>query len=159
VAVAARARSGRAAGLTLGLAAGTLYGLAGGVLKAVVQELHDPAAVIAGWPLWALGALGTWAFVLHQRAYLRAPLQSSLPALSVAGPLAGMAFGALAFGEIPAHGPVAVTGEVLGLAVIVCSVTTLGLLSSSPGRHRRPKRAAATVATAEQSRSGQHSLR
>lgn len=142
MAAAARARSGRAAGLALGLAAGTLYGLAGGVLKAVVQELHDPVAVLAGWPLWALAALAAWAFLLHQRAYARAPLQASLPALSVAGPLAGMAFGALAFGEVPAHGPVAVSGEVLGMAVIIVSVTMLGLLSSSPGRHRRGPRPA-----------------
>ena len=41
---AARARSGRVAGLALGLAVGTLYGLAGGVLKAVVHAvLHGPA--------------------------------------------------------------------------------------------------------------------
>jgi drug/metabolite transporter (DMT)-like permease len=139
-AAAARTRSDRVAGLALGLAAGTLYGLVGGVLKAVVQELHDPAAVVVGWPLWTLAALGAWAFLLHQRAYTRAPLQASLPALSVAVPLAGTAFGAIAFREVPAHGPLALSGEALGLAVIIVSVTVLGLLSSSPGRHRRGRR-------------------
>lgn len=135
---AARARSGRTAGFALGLAAGTLYGLAGGVLKAVVHTLrYGPAAVVAGWPLWALAVLGAWAFILHQRAYARAPLQASLPALSVASPLGGMAFGALAFGEIPAHGPLAVPGEVAGMAAIIVSVAVLGRLSAAPGRHRR----------------------
>lgn len=138
MAAAARARSGRAAGFALGLAAGTLYGLAGGVLKAVVHVLrHGPAAVAAGWPLWALAVLGAWAFILHQRAYAHAPLQASLPALSVAGPLAGMAFGALAFREVPAHGPLAVPAEVAGMAVIIVSVAALGRLSTASGRHRR----------------------
>lgn len=131
---AGRVRSGRVAGLALGLAAGTLYGLAGGVLKAVVHALLDgPAAVITGWPLWTLAALGAWAFILHQRAYARAPLQASLPALSAANPLAGLAFGALAFRESPAHGLVAVLGEVLGMAVIIVAVMLLGRLSR-PGR-------------------------
>jgi hypothetical protein len=137
-AAAARAQSGRVAGSALGLAAGTLYGLAGGVLKAAVNAvLHDPAAALAGWPAWALAVLGGWAFLLHQRAYTRAPLGVSLPVLSVANPLAGMAFGALAFGEIPASGPLAVSGEVLGLAVIVTSVMMLTRHGADPGRHRR----------------------
>ena len=131
---AGRVRSGRIAGLALGLAAGTLYGLAGGVLKAVVHDvLHGPAAAITGWPLWTLAVLGAWAFVLHQRAYARAPLHASLPALSAANPLAGLAFGTLAFRESPAHGPVALLGEVAGMAVIIVSVTLLGRLSR-PGR-------------------------
>jgi hypothetical protein len=65
---------------------------------------------------------------MHQRAYAHAPLQASLPALSVASPLAGMAFGGLAFGEAPAHAPLAVAGEVIGMAVIIGSVTMLGRL-------------------------------
>jgi hypothetical protein len=133
--------------MALGLAAGILYGLAGGILKAVVRTvLHgNPLGAVTGWPLWALAVLGAWAFILHQRAYTRAPLQASLPALSVANPLAGMAFGALAFGEIPASGPLAMLGEMLGMAVIVGSVAILGRLSVVPGRHCRGKADAATI--------------
>lgn len=132
-ATAARTRSDRIAGFALGLAAGTLYGLAGGVLKAVAHAvLHGPATAIVGWPLWTLAVLGSWAFILHQGAYARAPLPASLPALSVANPLAGLIFGALAFGEAPASGPLAVLGEVLGMAVIIASVALLGRLSASP---------------------------
>jgi hypothetical protein len=137
-AAAARTRSRQVSGLALGLAAGTLYGVAGGILKAVVHTvLHgNPASVVTGWPLWALAVLGAWAFVLHQRAYTSAPLHASLPALSVANPLAGMAFGALAFREIPASGPLAILGEVLGMAVIIVSVVILGRLTAATGRHR-----------------------
>jgi hypothetical protein len=146
-AAAARTRSRQVAGMALGLAAGILYGLAGGILKAVVRTvLHgNPLGAVTGWPLWALAVLGAWAFILHQRAYTRAPLQASLPALSVANPLAGMAFGALAFGEIPASGPLAMLGEMLGMAVIVGSVAILGRLSVVPGRHCRGKADAATI--------------
>lgn len=131
-----RARSGRIAGFALGLAAGTLYGLVGGVLKATVHTLLQDGvlAVIAGWPLWALVVLGAWGFALHQRAYTRAPLQASLPALSVASPLVGMAFGILAFREVPASGTLAVLGEVAGMAAIVVSVAVLGRLSTTPAR-------------------------
>jgi hypothetical protein len=125
-AVAARSRSERIAGVALGLAAGALYGVSGGVLKAIVQTvLHSPAAALAGWPLWALCALTAWAFVIHQQAYARAPLRVSLPVLSVANPLAGMVFGAVAFGEIPAHSPAATTAEALGLVIVVGSVLAL----------------------------------
>jgi len=135
--IATRARSGRVTGFALGLAAGTLYGLVGGVLKATVQAaLRDPAAAVTGWPLWALAVLGAWAFIIHQRAYTHAPLGVSLPALSVANPLAGMVFGTLVFRETPAHGPLALLGEALGLAVIIVSVMMLARPAASAGRHR-----------------------
>ena len=63
--------------------------------------------------------------VVFERAYSHAPLRVSLPALSVANPLAGMAFGAMAFAEIPASGPLALLGGALGLVVIITSVTIL----------------------------------
>jgi hypothetical protein len=114
-----------------------LYGLTGGVLKATVHAvLTDPAAAVAGWPLWALAGLGTWALILHQRAYTHAPLPVSLPVLSVANPLAGMIFGMAVFGETPASGPLAWPGQAAGLAVIVVSVTVLARLPAMAGRRQ-----------------------
>ncbi len=116
--VATRAGSGRPAGFALGLAAGILYGLVGGVLKAAVHAaIHQPAAAVAAWPAWALVVLGAWALVVHQRAYTLAPLSMSLPALSVANPLAAVVFGAAAFGKTPASRPLALLAQALGLAV------------------------------------------
>jgi len=136
--VAKRARSGRLAGFALGLAAGILYGLVGGVLKAAVHAaIHRPAAAVTGWPLWTLAVLGTWAVVVHQRAYTHAPLRMSLPAMSVANPLAGMVFGATVFREKPASGQLAILAEALGLAVIVASVTMLARPDRGAGKHRR----------------------
>jgi drug/metabolite transporter (DMT)-like permease len=134
---AVRARSGRVTGFALGVAAGTLYGLAGGVLKAAVHAvLRDPATAITGWPPWALAVLGAWGFIIHQRAYTHAPLGASLPALSVANPLAGMAFGTLVFGETPAHGPLALLGETLGMAIIIGSVAMLARSPAAAGPDR-----------------------
>jgi hypothetical protein len=138
-AIVARTSSERIAGVALGLAAGALYGVGGGVLKTTVHTvLRSPAAALTGWPLWTLCALTAWAFVIHQQAYARAPLQVSLPVLSVANPLAGMAFGAVAFGEIPAHSPVAVAAEVVGLVIIVSSVLALTRPEARPARHGQP---------------------
>jgi hypothetical protein len=136
--IATRARSGRVAGFALGLAAGIVYGLAGGVLKATVHSAaQDPAAALAGWPLWTLAVLGTWAVIMHQRVYTHAPLSVSLPVLSVANPLAGMAFGMLAFGEMPASTQLALPGAILGLAAIVASATTLARSPVPNGSHYR----------------------
>jgi drug/metabolite transporter (DMT)-like permease len=136
--IAARVRSGRLAGFALGLAAGILYGLVGGVLKAAVHNvLHHPIAAVTTWPVWVLIVLGAWAFMVHQRAYTLAPLSVSLPALSAANPLVAMVFGAAVFGERPATGPLAVLGQVLGLAVIVASVTMLARSGGDAGSRPR----------------------
>lgn len=136
--VAARTRSGRLAGFALGLAAGILYGLVGGALKAAVHAVtHHPAAAVTAWPVWTLLVLGAWAFIVHQRAYTLAPLSVSLPALSVANPLAAMVFGAAVFAERPASGVLAVLGQVLGLAVIVASVMMLARTGGDDGGQHR----------------------
>lgn len=125
-AVAARTTSEGIAGVALGLAAGVLYGVGGGALKTTVHTLtRNPVAALTGWPLWTLCALTACAFVLHQQAYARAPLRFSIPVLNVAQPLAGIAFGALAFREIPAHSLVAASAEAFGLAIIVGSIVVL----------------------------------
>jgi hypothetical protein len=79
--------------------------------------------------------LGAWAVIMHQRAYTHAPLSVSLPVLSVANPLAGMAFGMLVFGEMPASTQLALPGAILGLAVIVASATTLARSPAPPASH------------------------
>jgi drug/metabolite transporter (DMT)-like permease len=155
-AVAARARSGRVAGFALGLAAGLLYGLAGGALKAAVHAaVRDPLAALSGWPLWTLVALGGWGLIAHQRAYTHAPLGVSLPVLSVANPLAGIAFGVLAFGETLAAGPLALAGQAAGMAAIITSVTVLARAGPPAGRHpARPETSAPREPAVTAARSG-----
>ncbi len=130
---AARGRSGRVAVFALGLAAGSLFGLIGGVLKATVHAAARNPAAAAGWLVWTLAALGARALAMHQRAYAQAPLDVSLPVLSVANSLAGIALGVLVFGENPASGALALSGEALGLAVIVASVTILARTAARTG--------------------------
>jgi len=135
---ATRAGSGRLAGFALGLAAGILYGLTGGVLKAAVHAaIHHPAAAVTAWPPWTVAVLGAWALAVHQRAYTHAPLRVSLPVLSVANPLTAIVFGATVFGEKPASGLSALLAEMLGLTVIVASVTVLARPGKGAGSHRR----------------------
>jgi drug/metabolite transporter (DMT)-like permease len=136
IAIAARTRKERIAGVTLGLAGGVLYGLGGGALKTTVAEItHNPVGALFNWPLWVVIGLNAWAFVIHQEAYARAPLRASLPALSVSNPIAGIIFGALVFDEIPGHSPLDIVAELLGLAVILGSI--MALAQRDPGRHRR----------------------
>jgi hypothetical protein len=86
-----------------------LYGLVGGSLKATVHvATTGPLAVVSRWPLWALIVTGVWALVVNQRAYTHAPLDVSLPVLTVTNPIVAVAFGAYVFGEKPSDTPVSV---------------------------------------------------
>lgn len=123
---ATRFQSGWVAGLALGVAAGTLYGLAGGALKAAVHALAaGPDAIVTTWPFWALLGLGGWAVLLHMRAYARAPLRVSLPALTVANPLVAFFFAQAAFAEKADTGLAELVTEIVAVAVITASVAVL----------------------------------
>ena len=124
--VAARTGRSRASGLLLGFAAGELSGLAAGVLKLTTDEVvQGPLALLLSWPPYALLCLALWGLTLNQRAYYSAPLTVSLPVFNVIDPVAGMAFGILVFGERPAHRPVDVVLETIGLLVMAGGAVAL----------------------------------
>jgi drug/metabolite transporter (DMT)-like permease len=124
--LAARAGRTRASGLLLGFAAGELSGLAAGVLKLTTDEVvQGPLALLLSWPPYALLFLALWGLTLNQRAYHSAPLTVSLPVFNVIDPVAGMAFGILVFGERPAHRPVDVVLETIGLLVMAGGAVAL----------------------------------
>ncbi len=124
--VAARAGRTRLSGLLLGFAAGELSGLAAGVLKLTTNEVvQGPLTVLMSWPPYVLVFLALWGLTLNQRAYHAAPLTVSLPVFNVIDPVAGMAFGILVFGERPAHDPIEVALEAIGLLVMAAGATSL----------------------------------
>lgn len=124
--VAARVGRTRLAGFLLGFAAGELSGLAAGVLKLTTNELvQGPLAVLVSWPPYVLLLLVLWGLTLNQRAYHAAALTVVLPVFNVIDPVAGMVFGILVFGERPAHQPIAVALEVIGLLVMASGAVAL----------------------------------
>lgn len=123
---ASLARRATVRGLLLGFAAGELSGCAAGVLKLTTDEVVQGVwAVVASWPPYVLLGFALWGLTLNQRAYHAAPLSVSLPVFNMADPVAGMIFGILVFHERPAHTPMAITLEVIGLLVMAGGAVAL----------------------------------
>ncbi|MGW5313826.1 DMT family transporter [Nocardia thailandica] len=129
-----RAAAPNARALALGAAAGSLFGLSAALTDYVVTLFgRGPGAVVAGWQTWALLAAGLTGFYLQQRAFHAGPLSSSLPAATVAEPLAAAFLGLTALDE---HLRTDAAGlVVVGLAVAVMCWTAVALAreQAAPG--------------------------
>ncbi|ASF07693.1 DMT family transporter [Nocardia brasiliensis] len=102
IAVAVGLRSadtGRRA-LLLGAASGSLYGLAA-ALTSYVTDLfaHGPLDVLTSWQAWALVAAGIAGVYLQQKAFQAGSLAASLPAVTIAEPLAAAFVGVTVLDE------------------------------------------------------------
>ncbi len=91
-------RSGQA--LALGLAGGALFGTAAALTDRVVTLFGDGiGTVLGGWQTWTLVAAGLLGVYLQQRAFQAGPLSASLPAATIAEPLAAAFLGLTALDE------------------------------------------------------------
>ncbi|MEU9879852.1 DMT family transporter [Streptomyces phaeochromogenes] len=118
----------------LGVAAGLLYGVQDALTRVSGQRFSDGGwiALATGWQVYGVIALGITGLVLVQSAFETAPLRMSLPALTAAQPLAGIACGVGFLGDRLRTDAGALTWEVLGLAGIVVGVVLLGMHPAMP---------------------------
>lgn len=119
--LAAQGAPSNRAGLLLGAAAGVVFGLIAGTLKATTNAASR-GELLTSWPLYTMIPLGVAGFLLNQRAYHRAPLSSSLPALNTINPLLAVAFGIAVFHERPAGRPLAIAAEGVGLVIVLAGI-------------------------------------
>ena len=124
---AAMWRGPRAKAALYGIASGTAAGLGAAALKATTGLLGDPhfGAFTSPYPYLAL-ALGTVAFILSQAAYRSGPLPASVPALTLADPVASIAVGIGLFAEQLRGG---LGTGVLEFAVLLVTFTAVVLLA------------------------------
>lgn len=112
--------------LLLGAASGSLYGLAAALTSYVTSLFeHGIGQVLGSWQTWALVAAGIIGVYLQQRAFQAGPLSASLPAVTIAEPLAAAFIGVTVLDErfrTNAFG-LAITA----LAVIIMCATTIRL--------------------------------
>jgi len=114
----------------LALAAGMLYGLQDALTRRMLapKEFHF-LHLLTGWPLYALAAVAVLGLLLAQSAFEAAPLAASLPAITVAEPVTGIAFGVGVYGERITLSPVELAMELLA---ITCMVVGVLLVARSP---------------------------
>ncbi|MEU2034357.1 DMT family transporter [Nocardia amamiensis] len=125
--IAATAPGWRA--MLLGAASGSLYGLAA-ALTAHVTDLFEQGLghVLGSWQTWALIAAGVIGVYLQQRAFQAGELAASLPAVTIAEPLAAVFIGITVLDERLRTTTVGLV--ITGIAVIVMCATTITLSRS-----------------------------
>ncbi|MEU3372017.1 DMT family transporter [Streptomyces sp. NPDC006660] len=133
-ALAKHARLSVAAPVLLAVAAGMLYGLQDALTRISGQRLSRGGwpELMASWQPYAVIALGVSGLVLVQSAFETAPLRMSLPALTAAQPLAGIACAVGFLGDRLRTDTGALAWEAAGLAAIVAGIVLLGLHPAMP---------------------------
>ncbi|GGM01313.1 hypothetical protein GCM10010129_51060 [Streptomyces fumigatiscleroticus] len=141
-ACAKRARLSRGP-LLLALAAGLLYGVQDALTRVTGQRFAAGGltGVLTGWQPYAVLVLGVTGLVLVQSAFETAPLRMSLPALTAAQPLAGIACGVGFMGDRLRTGTGALAFEACGLAAVVVGIVLLGLHPAMPPGTAKAERA------------------
>ncbi len=132
----------------LALAAGLLYGLQDALTRISGQFVHDEGIteLFVHWQPYVIVAIGLTGLLLVQSAFETAPLRSSLPSLTAAQPLAGIACGVGFLGDRLQITPSALAWQAVGLVAIVAGIVLLGrhpAMPEGPCAQRDPKPALA----------------
>ncbi|MCX4968401.1 DMT family transporter [Streptomyces sp. NBC_00654] len=132
-AAARHSRIGAAPAL-LAVAAGLLYGLQDALTRASGERLTEGGwdALVTAWQPYGVLVLGVTGLILVQSAFETGPLRMSLPALTAAQPLAGIACGIGFLGDRVRTDTGALAWEAAGLAAIVTGIVLLGLHPAMP---------------------------
>jgi drug/metabolite transporter (DMT)-like permease len=140
-------RSGEAA--LLALAAGLLYGLQDALTRVCGEVVKDDgvASLLVQWQPYGVVAIGLTGMLLVQSAFEMAPLRMSLPSLTAAQPLAGIACGVGFLGDRLHLNPGALAWEAAGLAAVIAGIVLLGRHPAMPPGVTQKERIGATRIT------------
>jgi hypothetical protein len=131
----------------LALAAGLLYGVQDALTRVSGERFSAGgfAELLTSWQPYAVLALGVTGLILVQSAFETASLRVSLPALTAAQPLAGIACGVGFLGDRLRTDAGALTWEAGGLAAVVTGIVLLGMHPAMPRGTAAPARARAAL--------------
>lgn len=115
-------------------AAGVLYGLQDALTResSTLLERSGIVGLVTTWQPYVVIAAAVVGLVLVQSAFEAGPLRQSLPSLTAAEPLAGIACGIGFLGDTVRVTPLALFGEILGLGAAVTGVFLLGRHPAMP---------------------------
>jgi hypothetical protein len=149
--MAGRRRSGQQRATLTGCAAGLVFGISDALTRRTVQiaDAHSFVGVLASWPAYSLAAASLIGLWLMESSFNAAPLHASLPAITAAEPVAGIALGVVVFGDVVRVSPAMIALQAAGLAAMVTGVIMVArapaLSSLRPARAIRAHRAASSV--------------
>ena len=115
----------------LGTAVAAVYACTAALIKTSTR-IYDKGLVdlLVSWQLWTLVVAGATGMILTQKAFQAGPLAMSLPVIASLDPLFSIAVARAVYGERLHGGPMALTGEVAGLALLLASVFYLSRLAA-----------------------------
>lgn len=146
--MAGRRRRGQQRATLTGCAAGLVFGISDALTRRTVQiaDAHSFIAILASWPAYSLAAASLIGLWLMESSFNAAPLHASLPAITAAEPVAGIALGVLVFGDVVRVSPAMIALQAAGLAAMFTGVILVArapaLSSLRPARVIRAHRAA-----------------
>lgn len=119
--------SARTGAQALAVAVAAIYACTAALMKSSTRifALHGVAALFLSWQLWVLFAIAGLGLVLNQRAFALAPLSVSLPVIASLDPLFSVLVGVVVYDETLRTAPLALGGEVMGLAMLLGAVALL----------------------------------
>lgn len=122
----------------IGLGAGMLFGLQSALTSTAMRRLfnHGLLAMLLSWTPYAVVAVAVVGMLLAQSAYKLAPLPVSYPPVAAAEPIAGIAIGIGVLEGSLRIAPLALTVEILALAVMTVGVYTLAATRLVEAHHR-----------------------
>jgi drug/metabolite transporter (DMT)-like permease len=118
--------------------AGILFGFQDALTQQVLHNFgHGIGQVFLGWEPYTLVAVAIIGITLAQSAFEAAPLAASLPAITIAEPITGIALGVGLFGEGIRLSPLPLAFELVGLALMVAGVFLVARSPIVTGEARR----------------------
>jgi drug/metabolite transporter (DMT)-like permease len=117
-------RSGSLRGTFTGAAAGLVFGISDALTRHTMDIVngHPLSVLLTSWPAYCLLAASVVGIWLMESSFNAAPLNSSLPAITAAEPVAGMALGVVVFGDVIRISPGMIALQSAGFAALVIGV-------------------------------------
>ena len=117
-------RSGPQRAMLTGIATGLVYGISDALTRLTVQIAgsHPFVHLLVSWPAWALVAASIAGLWLMESSFNSAPLNSSLPAITAAEPVAGICLGVVVFGDAIGTSPALLALQGAGILALVIGV-------------------------------------
>ena len=117
-------RSGQARATLTGTAAGLIFGISDALSRSTVGMMtgHPLTALLTSWPAYSLVAASVLGMWLMESSFNAAPLNASLPAITAAEPVAGIALGVVVFGDVIRVSPGMIAFQAAGLIALLTGV-------------------------------------